>query len=408
MASSSDDLEKWGADVISGRNRSALAFITRRILGLFSLLFWCIAKVRVWSFLSGRKEQADFATMVVSVGNLTVGGTGKTPVVEKLAGELNNRGRQVAILSRGYKSKALAKPQSWDGVPRDEGYDLMPKVVSDHQKLYLKPPYSGDEPYMLAKNLPGVSVLVDKDRVKSARFALKHLGTDLFVLDDGMQYLKLRHKYDIVLIDQNAPFGTEALLPRGTLREPPRHLKRAQLIIITKCKEPSSEALLKRIKKYNKTAGIVECRHEAVELENLFTGEREPLSYMNGKFITAISGIAVPQSFESLLEQHGAEIIFHRTFSDHHNFTQKEIDRFMERSFRRDADFIITTEKDAVRFLTPKEIDVPVFFLRIEIKILSGQEHWNEALEDICGAQHQHPVEHGHKQIMRRLGKKES
>lgn len=403
MASNSDELEKWGADVISGRNRTFLAFVLRRVLGVFSLLFHLIVKIRVNGFLSGRTEQADFATMVVSVGNLTVGGTGKTPVVEKLAYELNQKKRKVAILSRGYKSKNLSKPQSWDGVSRDEAYDILPKIVSDHGQLHLKPPYSGDEPYMLAKNLPGVSVLVGKDRVKSARFALNYLDTDTFILDDGMQYLSLRHKYEIVLIDQNSPFGTEALLPRGTLREPPKHLNRADLIIITKCKQPSSDALLERIRKYNDKAGIVECCHEAVELENLFTGTRHPLSFMNGKYVSAISGIAVPQSFETLLEKHGAEVLFHRTFSDHHNFTQKEIDRFMERSFSRDADLIITTEKDAVRFLTPTELDVPVYFLRIEINILKGQKNWDQAIQDICGATHQHPVEHGYHQMMEQV-----
>ncbi len=400
MSSTGDDLEKWGADVISGRDKSALAFVMRRVLGVFSLLFRVIAVTRVSNFLSGRIEQADFATMVVSVGNLTVGGTGKTPVVEKLAYELNKRGRKVAILSRGYKSKALKKPQTWEGVSRDDAYDIMPKVVSDHHKTHLKPPYSGDEPYMLAKNLPGVTVLVGKDRVKSANFALNHLETDTFVLDDGMQYLKLKHKFDIVLLDQNSPFGTEALLPRGTLRESPKQLKRADLIIITKCKELSDDALMTRIKKYNPIAEIVQCRHEAVELENLFTGERRPLSYLDGKHVSAISGIAVPTSFENLLEKHGAKIEFHRTFSDHHNFTQKEIDRFMDRSFNRDVNLIVTTEKDAVRFLRPTELDTPVYFLRIEIKILSGQQAWDNAINAICGQHHRHPVDYGARQIL--------
>lgn len=400
MSSKGDDLEKWGADVISGRDRSFLAFVMRRVLGVFSILFRVIVTIRVKNFLSGRKEQADFATMVVSVGNLTVGGTGKTPIVEKLVTDLHQCGRQVAILSRGYKSKPLKKPQEWEGISRDEAYDIMPRVVSDHHKIHLKPPYSGDEPYMLAKNLPGVAVIVGKDRVKSADFALKYLGSDTLVLDDGMQYLKLRHKYDIVLVDQNSPFGTEALLPRGTLREPPKQLKRADFIIITKCKEPTSEELIARIRKYNSTAEIMQCRHEAVELENLFTGERKPLDFLNDKHVTAISGIAVPESFENLLKKHGAKILFHRTFSDHHNFTQKEIDRFMERSFRRDANLIITTEKDAVRFLRPTELDTDVYFLRIEIKVLEGQEAWNNAINTICGGEHLHPVDYGIERVL--------
>ncbi len=400
---SNDELEKWGADVISGRNKSFTAFIVRCLLSGFSLLFRAIAVTRVYLFKSGRKEQAHFATKVISVGNLTVGGTGKTPVVEKLARELNEAGRKVAILSRGYKSQDLNKPQEWPGVTRDASYDVMPKVVSDHERTHLKPPYSGDEPYMLAKNLPGVSVLVGKDRVKSAKFALNYLQTDTFVLDDGMQYLNLRHNYDIVLLDQNAPFGTRVLLPRGTLREPAFQLKRADLIIITKCKQPSSQELVDEIRKYNSHAGIIECRHESVELENLFTGERKPLSFMKEKYVAAISGIAVPGSFEALLKKNGAEVLFHQTFSDHHNFTQKQIDRFMERSFQRDADMIITTEKDAVRFLRPTELDTDVYFLRIEIKILAGQEQWDQAIQDICGDVHGSKIDYGINQMEENL-----
>ena len=403
MSNKGQELEQWGEGIISGRDRSPLAFVMRRILGVFAILFRFIAIFRVRNYRTGRSEQADFASMVVSVGNLTMGGTGKTPVVEKLSHELSQRGRKVAILSRGYKSKALKNPQEWPGITPDEAYDIMPKVVSDHEQNYLKPPYSGDEPYMLAKNLPGVAVLVGKDRVKSATFALNHLDTDTFVLDDGMQYLKLKHKFEIVLIDQNAPFGTEALIPRGTLREPPQHLRRADLIIITKCKEPTSDQLLARIRKYNPTAGLVQCRHEAVELENLFSGKREPLSYLDGKHVSAISGIAVPMHFENLLKKHGADILFHKSFPDHHNFVQKEIDRFMERSLRRDAKLVVTTEKDAVRFLKPTELDTPVYFLRIEIKILSGQEDWDRAMEIICGGEHKEPVDYSAERILQGL-----
>ncbi len=404
MASKGDELEKWGADVISGRNKSFAAFIARRVFWGASLLFEAIVRVRVAYYLSGKAKQADFASMVVSVGNLTVGGTGKTPVVEKLSRELCATDRQVAILSRGYKSKSLKEPQSWPNISKVQSYDIVPKVVSDHDKLYLKPPYSGDEPYMLAKNLPGVAVLVDKDRVKAARFAISHLGSNTIVLDDGLQYLKLRHSFDIILLDQNAPFGTDAMLPRGTLREPPRHLRRANLIVITKCKTPDNSALIKRIRKYNKTAGIVECKHEAVEIQSLYTEERHSLNYLEGKKVAAVSGIAVPQSFESLLEKQGADILFHRTFSDHHHFKPKEIKNFTKRSIQEKADLIVTTEKDAVRFPPDADSpDIPIYYLRIEIQILKGQEHWDNAIETITGKDFQHPVEHGYQQMMERI-----
>ncbi len=392
-------LEERGADIMYGVDKSIGATLLRPILWVFSLLFYLVVTLRTRFYLSGVIDQADFSTMLVSVGNLTTGGTGKTPVVEKLSHDLCQRGKNVAILTRGYKSKSLKNPQSWDGISPDEAYDLLPKVVSDHHRIHLRPPYSGDEPFMLAKNLPGVAVLADSNRVKSAQFALDHLQSDLFILDDGMQHLQLRHKFDIVLLDQSKPFGINYLIPRGDLREPARELKRADLIIITKCKGPTTDAIYKRIRKYNPHAGIVECSHSPVQLVNQITGESKPLSYLQDKYVYAFSGIAGPKSFEVLLEREGAKIAHHRTFPDHHNFTQQHSDRIMDHAFRKDVDLIVTTEKDAVRFPTPQELDLPIYYLRIEIDIHLGQQHWDRAINTICGASHLHPVEYGVQQL---------
>ncbi len=383
-----DELEQWGADVIFGRARGLRASLARTLMLALSGLFGILVQLRIFLFRSGWKRQQYLGAQVISVGNLTVGGTGKTPVVELLARTLEERGRSVAILSRGYKSKHLVRHQEWKNA---EGKlipgDRMPKVVSAGKGPLLESKFAGDEPYMLAKNLDGVAVLVDKDRVKSARFAVAQLGVETLLLDDGMQNLALAHSLDLVLIDSRSPFGTGALLPRGTLREPARNLRRAAFILITKCDGTSNQDLIDIIRRYNKTAEIIECAHNPVHLENVFTQERGELSYLEDKWVGAISAIAVPQGFEASLENLGAKVAIRRRFSDHHRFDRRDIDAFMQRCVERDMQVIVTTEKDAVRFPQPTEVNVPIYFLRIEVEILEGLSAWNDLIELICNPQ---------------------
>lgn len=381
------EFEQWGTEVIFGRARGFRATVMRMLLWVLSGLFRFIVYIRLSRYRSGAKKQTYLGTQVISIGNLTVGGTGKTPVVELIARALQKRGRHPAILSRGYKSQKLDQAQEWrrkDGgevIPAEE----MPKVVSEGGKPLLSVTYAGDEPWMLANNLPGVSVVVDKNRVKGGSFAISELEADTLILDDGMQNLALAHSVDVVLIDQNAPFGTGQMLPRGTLREPARNLCRADYIFITKCDGSSNEVLIKKMRRFNRHAEIIECTHGPQYLEDAFTGERASLGFLQDKYIAAISGIAVPASFENLLKNLGAQVEFHRVFSDHYTFNQSDIDGFMRRCVRRDIDLIVTTEKDAVRFIKPTELDVPVYFLRIEVDILEGHEVWERLVDRICG-----------------------
>lgn len=380
-----DELEQWGADVIFGRAKGFRASLMRVLMLGLSGIFRCLVQTRIALYRRGWKPQEFPGAQVISIGNLTVGGTGKTPVVELLAKSLRDRGRNVAILSRGYKSKRLSYAQNWEGkdgrmVPEDR----MPKVVSTGSALLLDSKFAGDEPFMLARNLDGVAVIVDKDRVKGARFAISQLETETLVLDDGMQYLDLAHSMDIVLIDSRSPFGTEALLPRGTLREPPRNLRRASYILITKCDGSSNADLITRIRKYNPVADIIECAHGPIHLEDLYTRERKSLDFLEGKWVGAISAIAVPENFERSLSKLGARVEIKRRFSDHHRFNRRDVDNFMQRCVERDMEMIVTTEKDAVRFPRPTEINVPIWFLRIEVQILSGQEHWDGMVDRIC------------------------
>ncbi len=387
MKESLNELEQWGTEVIFGRARGFRATMMRIFLWMLSGIYRLGVAGRLRRYRKGTKDQQYLGTQVISIGNLTVGGTGKTPMVEMFARTLRDRGRKPAILSRGYKSKKMDKTQEW--TRKDNGLpipaDEMPKVVSAGGEPLIKVRYAGDEPWMLAKNLPGVSVVVDKNRVKGGSFAVGELGADTLILDDGLQYLDLAHSTDVVLVDQNSPFGTGQMLPRGTLREPAKNLRRADYIFITKCDGSSNEKLITKMRRYNRHAEIIECTHGPQHLENIFTGEQVPLEFLQKKYVAAISGIAVPRSFEKILNSLGARVEFHRVFSDHHTFKQKDIDRFMNRCVRRDMELIVTTEKDAVRFPRPTELDVPIYFLRIEVDILKGKDVWERLIDRICG-----------------------
>ena len=237
---------------------------------------------------------------------------------------------------------------------------------------------------MLASNLEDVAVVVDKDRVKAGKFAINEFKADTLLLDDGLQYLRLKHRLDIVLVDRYSPFGNEHLLPRGTLREPPKNLRRASYILITKCNGSSNEQLIARIRRHNRTAEIIECTHGPIHLENVFTRERQPLDFLKDKWVGAISAIAVPEAFEGSLEKLGARVEIKRRFADHYRFSGRDLEKFMQRCVERDMQMIVTTEKDAVRFPRPTSIDVPVYFLRIEVEILKGKEIWDDLIHRLC------------------------
>src|SRR5213078_32562 len=295
MGRTLENLEQFGIDVVLERRRGFRAAILRRILYALSFIYERIVQLRLYLYRKRIFRERTLGCLVISIGNLTVGGTGKTPVVEKFARALQTGGRRVAILSRGYKS--VPRKRSWLDRIKKKDVDP-PRVVSDGKSLLLDSLTAGDEPYMLAHNLKDVIVLVDKDRVKSGRFAIDKWKVDTLLLDDGLQYLHLKHRLDMVLVDRQAPFGNEFLLPRGTLREPPRNLRRASYIFITKSTGESNEQLMKRVRRYNRTAEIIECAHNPLHLQNVVTGEIASLEKLHGTFIGSICAIAAPDSFE--------------------------------------------------------------------------------------------------------------
>lgn len=379
-------LERYAVDVILDRREGNRADALKILLGGFSVAYRKAVQSRLALYRRRILRPQELGCMVVSIGNLTVGGTGKTPVAEMLARELQGRGRRVAILSRGYKSVPRPFVQRLRQRLFKNRELFPPRVVSDGKRVLLDSRRAGDEPHMLAKNLPGVCVLVDKDRVKSGIHAMRHFSSDVLLLDDGLQYQRLRHSMDVVLVDSQAPFGNEHLLPRGTLREPPANLRRASFIIVTKCGPERDEALIARLRKLNPSAPIIECRHAPRHWTDIITGEQFPLDHLSGRHVGAMSGIARPESFEEGVRRLGLKVEIAKGFADHHRYTKKEILRFLEWCDRRSLDALVTTEKDAVRFPDIDNPAVRMFFLRVEIEILRGQENWQELLDRISGA----------------------
>ena len=379
-----ETVETFTLEVIFDERRGTGAALMRGLLFALSKVFKVAIKLRRFLYNVRILRDTTLGVQVIAIGNLTVGGTGKTPVVEKFARELRDQGRNVAILSRGYRSNPPPLHKTLLDRLLFRADTTPPRVVSDGKSLLLDSETAGDEPYMLASNLKDVVVLVDKDRVKSGRYAIEKFGCDTLLLDDGFQYWKLRgRRQDIVLIDRQQPFGNERLLPRGTLREPPSHLARASVIFITKS-DGNTAGLRQRIATLNPTAGIIECVHHPLYLEDVFTGQRHEIASIKGRRVASLSGIAQPESFESGLVKLGAELVYSKRFADHHRFTQQEILNAINRGKKRQAEMIITTQKDAVRFPKLDRRDLPFYFMRVEIKIVSGAADFHDCVRKIC------------------------
>lgn len=347
-------------------------------LKAFSLLFAAVVWIRYALYGAGVLRRFPLGVQVISIGNVTAGGTGKTPVTEIFARTLAAEGRKVAILSRGYRRK---EAPWWQ---RTFAQVISPPlVVSDGKHVLLDAATGGDEPYMLASNLPGVVVVVDRNRVKAGRYAVKRFGCDTIILDDGFQYQKLRHSVEVVLVDATNPFGNGNMLPRGILREPARNLKRADIIFLTKCRGDVS-AVRDEVRRYNRTADIVECIHSPKSLQDVWSREEFPLNWLEGKTVCTLSGIASPRGFENSLRTLGAKVVWCERYADHHRYDASEILYALNRTADMGADALVTTEKDAVRFPRFETSPVKCLYLRIAIEILVGGESFGQIINRIC------------------------
>ena len=367
-------IQEKGADADQPASINALL----AFLKLASFLFAAIVSIRYFLYRTGILRRYPLGIQVISIGNVTAGGTGKTPVTEIFARTLAAAGRKVAILSRGYRRK---EAPLWSRLFTQVVEP--PLVVSDGRHVLLDSETGGDEPYMLASNLPGVAVVVDRNRVKAGRYAIKRLGCDTLILDDGFQYQKLKHSLEVVLVDATNPFGNGNMLPRGILREPVRNLARADIIFLTKCRGDVS-AVREEVRRYNTTAEIVECNHVPKSLRDVWSREEYPLEWLEGKTTCTLSGIASPKGFENSLRRLGAKVVWCERYADHHRYDSSEILYALNRSADMGADALVTTEKDAVRFPRLETTPVRCLYLRIAIEILSGAESFDSIINRIC------------------------
>jgi tetraacyldisaccharide 4'-kinase len=325
-------------------------------------------------------KKKHLSATVISVGNITVGGTGKTPFVMMLSKYFKNRRKRVAILSRGYRRKKKGG--------RGQGIEKGIGVVSTGKDVLLTPEEAGDEPYLMARYVSNVPVLVSPNRVKTGQYAIDNFQSEILVLDDGFSYCPLYRNLDILLIDSTCPFGNHRLLPRGILREPLSQMKRADVLVLTKTNLISPEEadlIINQLKKYNPYAVILKCTHQPLDLINLATGETVSPSFIKGKEIAALSSIGSPESFEKTLSDLGAKVVKSIQYPDHHYYTKDDFISILEQA---EYNFIVTTEKDTTRFKKEfwnleKIARINFFSLRIEMKIVKGEAEWLKKLKQL-------------------------
>jgi tetraacyldisaccharide 4'-kinase len=296
-----------------------------------------------------RLVQIRLDCKVISVGNITVGGTGKTTVVEYICRHLRESGHKVAIVTRGYKRNTAPY------VPGAVSYENM-----------------GDEAYMLSKNLTGVPVIVDADRARGARKAVREFKVDTVVFDDGFQQWKIKKDLEIVTIDAANPFGNYHMLPRGILREPLSSLKRADLFILTKANLvpgiPSVGEVLSRI---TPATRVFVAEHAATGLYDLYVPDaRFGMDYLSGKTVGIFCGIGSPDSFKKLVSASGAQVAASFIFPDHHRYTPDDMLRMYNECAKKDIAVMITTEKDVprVRAVSPRAVQ-ELMVLKIELRL---------------------------------------
>jgi len=319
-------------------------------LYLLSVPYQWAVRARILFYKIGLLKTQRLSCPVISVGNITVGGTGKTPLVMLLARGLKERGIRIAVLSRGYKRKKN-----------------LDSLVSNGQNLFLSPEAAGDEPYLMANALKGVPILVGKDRFMTGQKALERFDVRGLLLDDGYQYLQLHRDLNILLIDSNVGFGDGHLLPRGILREPLSHLQRADLFVLTKVEDSkASQPLERKLHEIHPRAQVFHSHYEPIGLINP-KGEREDLHALRGKKVLALSGIANPDYFSSLLRRCEMVIGKELIFPDHHFYATGDMAYIEENS--KEMDWVVTTEKDMLKLQNLSIGHLPIRALRIEMKI---------------------------------------
>lgn len=372
----SEALQVYLFKLVHGEKRGVIAMLLLCLLRLMSFVYGLGVMVKLGLYKTGILKQHKLGCRVISLGNITVGGTGKTPTAQRLAAIIRDMGYRVVILNRGYRS-------GWRG---------QVGLVSDGRKIYMSVNEAGDEAYLLAKNLPGVAVVIGKNRTVTGDYAVENLRAEVIILDDGYQHWQLARDLDIVLIDTINVFGNNFLLPRGTLREPLANLGRANAFLLTKVDQSTDDArdvIRETLSRYNDKALVVESIHNPrcfIEIEDWYKGVRPEtisLEAIRGQGVLAFSAIGNPTSFEQTIMDIGAGSVESVRFPDHHDYTMAEMQAVMQKAVDKEVYALVTTEKDAVKIPSEfihSERPLPVYVLGIEVRFVDGYEELMEMI----------------------------
>ena len=353
-------LESFFHEVISPKRPLHLTPVYG-VLRLVAVVYSMIQRVRAGLYRLGVFKTRRLDCRVISVGNLTLGGTGKTPMVMMVADTLRRQGFKPAILSRGYGG------QSGEFV----------NVVNDGQRTLLSPEMAGDEPVMMAQRLKTIPVLTGRIRYETGRYAIENFGVDVLILDDGYQHLPLHRDLNILLCDATRPFGNGIVFPAGELREPLSAMDRADLICLTRWREDSQTD---RVDACNhRQVPVIQTGLRVQSVIELSSGKEIGIEAVHNQSVAAFCGIAHPLDFFHTLEQVPVQLVNRDGFSDHHDYSADDFKAIENRAKQAGAQCIVTTEKDAVK-LKGHTFGLPVYAVRIALEILEGQEAWDHLL----------------------------
>jgi tetraacyldisaccharide 4'-kinase len=332
--------------------------LTRALLWAPSKLYELAVRLRVAAYETNYLKPKKLGATVISVGNLTLGGAGKTPMVQYIARYLKSEDHRVAILTRGYARKSSGMRVLND--PAKPNEEAAPRSYLEF----------GDEPLMLARSVPDIPIIVNKGRFDAGRRAEQCFSSDVLVLDDGYQHLPLARDLNILLIDATDTFGGFEMPPFGRLREPLYGLKRADAVIVTRADRPFDEAQTRAIIGHycGDSVPIMYFYSGITALRHLVTGEVYEVKNFAGWNVAVACGIGNPQAFSEDILQVGINIVSEKFFRDHHPFTQADLEEITRAAKEAGADAILTTEKDAVRLEGLTHGDIPVYAAQLEIQ----------------------------------------
>lgn len=340
----------------------------QHVLGAASGGYRGLLTAREWLYGLGVLRSRVLPCSVVSVGNLTVGGTGKTPAVEMAVRTLVDLGHKPAVVSRGYgrRSKGI-------------------QIVADAASIRLDAEEGGDEPFLLARRLPGVPVVVGSNRYEAGRMALERFAVTAIVLDDGMQHRTLVKDLEIVMVRAADPWGNGRLLPRGPLREPVRGLARAHVVVVTGAATPSAAPeVMAAVSRYAPAVIVLSAQHVPTECWESGTMRPVALDALAGARLLGFAGIAAPAGFRRTLEETGARVADVVAFMDHHWYTRDDLARLDDRASDLRVDALITTEKDWVRLRGLRPPTRPIYVLGVQLVLTTAEAEWVAVFRKRC------------------------